>query len=288
METVFVDGAFKFTSPLFSQVYAILAERDGFVTPVLFGLLPNREQETYNSFFAALRVIWPLLNPSTIGMDFEKGPMNALKAAFPKARLRGCLFLLAQNLRKQVTDAGLLSRYDNDPAFSLQARMITSLAYVPIPQLDDCFEALSNALVPCDQTAPAGELEPVLNWFEDNFLGRPNRNGSRQPATFPPEVWSAHESVLSDDMRVMHLAETTHRRLQAKLDMGHNSIWKFIDCLRNIQKSNDQFYEMNARGDTSLTKRRKFTVSDQKIRKLVQDFHNGDVIEFLRNCALGN
>ena len=42
--------------------------------------------------------------------------------------------------------AGFLSRYDNDAMFSLHARMIIALAFVPIGNLDVAFDAFTEEL----------------------------------------------------------------------------------------------------------------------------------------------
>jgi len=55
--------------------------------------------------------------------------------------------------------------------------MIVALAFVPIDNLDDAFDALSNQL--------ANELTPILNWLEDNYIGRPGRNNRRHGKCHP-------------------------------------------------------------------------------------------------------
>ncbi len=89
--------------------------------------------------------------------------MESLKANFALALIYGCLFHLAKNMKKHVSHLGLLRRYNNEAEFSLQARMIVALAFVPIDRLEEYFNALSEYL-------PA-ELVPLLAWFEQNYMG---------------------------------------------------------------------------------------------------------------------
>lgn len=63
-----------------------------------------------------------------------------------------------------MSESGLIVRYNNETMFALQSRMIISLAFIPINDLDEVFELLS------DNTPD--ELIPVLNWFEDTYLGK--------------------------------------------------------------------------------------------------------------------
>ncbi|KAB0804478.1 hypothetical protein PPYR_01448 [Photinus pyralis] len=70
-------------------------------------------------------------------------------------------------MRKHVQALGLMPEYQNDEEFSLKARMVTALAFVPVKRLEDAVDQLSNYL--------PNQLHPLLDWFEDNYLGRANR-----------------------------------------------------------------------------------------------------------------
>ena len=162
--------------------------------------------------------------------------INAARANFPGAELRGCLFHLMKNLRRNLGGAGLLHRCDSDAMFSLHARMIIALTFVPIDNLDVAFDALTEEL--------PEELQLILNWLEDNYLGRPfGRNRRRHAPILPPQLWNVYHRVLNDQDRTNNHAEAAHRRLQVELDVTHPSIWRFIDGLRRVQKGRDVVYE---------------------------------------------
>ena len=89
------------------------------------------------------------------------------------------LVRLDEELSTALEGAGLFHRYDNDATFSLHARMIIALAFVPIDNLDVAFDALTEEL--------PDELQPILNWLEDNYLGRLfGRNRRRRAPIFSP------------------------------------------------------------------------------------------------------
>ncbi len=56
-----------------------------------------------------------------------------------------------------------MARFRNDAPFNLRARMILACAFVPTNDLDDAVDALSAEL--------PQELQPLLDWFEDSYLG---------------------------------------------------------------------------------------------------------------------
>ena len=138
-----------------------------------------------------------------VDLDFEMAVMNSVRQAFPRAELHGCLFHLTKSMRRQLSEKGLLQRYNAESRFALHVRMIVALAFVPTDNLDDAFDALSNQL--------ANELTPILNWLEDNCIGRRGRNNRRsRPPLFPPEIWSMYQRTISGiDRKNIH-AEAAH------------------------------------------------------------------------------
>lgn len=67
-------------------------------------------------------------------------------------------------MKKKIAEEGLTQRYNNEPEFALQARMVVAIAFVPLHAIDQAIDALADHV-------PA-ELQPVINWFEDNYIGK--------------------------------------------------------------------------------------------------------------------
>jgi len=82
-------------------------------------------------------------------------------------------FPFVKNFKKTFVVNGLTARYNREPNFALQAGMIPALAFVPINDVEDAFDAL---YAECSQ-----ELIPVLDWLEDSYIGRLHRRGRRPP-----------------------------------------------------------------------------------------------------------
>ena len=55
--------------------------------------------------------------------------------------------------------------------------MISALAFVPTADVVDAFDALSAVL--------PNELQEIMDYFEDTYIGRPDRRGVRRAARFP-------------------------------------------------------------------------------------------------------
>lgn len=262
----FVDGTFKSTPPLFYQVYTILAKRFGGVHPIVYALLPNKTESTYTNMLDLLKTSSDIdLSPSTISCDFEVAAINAFKKAFPTANIDGCLFHLTKNVKKKLGEFHLLSRYKNEPDFAIQVRMMTSLAFLKIEDLDEAVELLYQEL--------PEELHELLEWFEHYYLGNHTRNGNtRRGPSFTPQTWSVYERVLSNTDRTNNFAEAAHRRLQSELGMDHPSVWKFINTLKKIQHGRDIFYEKLLAGFDPPKKLKRYRDADNRILKLVTEY----------------
>ncbi|KFD46931.1 hypothetical protein M513_12177 [Trichuris suis] len=240
---------FSFAPLLFQQVYVLLAEREGFVFPVLYTLLPDKREATYRRMLTTVKEIWPQLVLEHIFVDFEKAAINAAPATLSAAQILGCFFHLVRNLTKQLAEQGLLTTYNTDAPFALSARMIASLTFVSPSHLDAAVEALWDEL-PLD-------VHPILEWFERTYMGCWRRSDGRGPAIFPPSVWSVYESTLMGADQANKFAQAAHRRIRSDFGGDHPTLWKFVDGLRRVHAGRDQHYEEYIRGDEPPRKRLK-------------------------------
>ena len=218
---------FKITPPLFfPQVFVILVEMHGGIHPVLYALLPNKLRSTYDILFSMLLEIESECYPEAIYCDFEVANFKSLQEHFPTAEIRGCFFHLTQNLYKRLTSFGLSRQYNNDADF-VKAKMISALAFVPIEYMTEAIENLVGEL--------PDELQVLLDWFENNYVGRRNRrDNGRRAQPYPQVSWNVYEHSLNDEDRINNHAEAAHQRLQNELGMQHPTVWKFIDGLKKV------------------------------------------------------
>lgn len=288
VQKIYVDGTFSLAPSLFAQIFVLMAERNGFVIPILYALLPNKQQVTYTRMLQMIRTAWPEFNPEIVSLDYEIAIVNAFNGVFPGIQLHGCLFHLVQNVKRRLSSEGLMQRYVNDADFALQARMIPALAFVPIDNLVDAVDSL-RGIIDDDTEEPEppidADLMPILDSFESTYIGRLVRLNRRSRPTFSPEMWSCYERTLNDEARTNNYAEAAHRRLQAEFGVDHPTLWKFIDGLRTVQKSTDQIYEEFVRGDSPPRKRNKYQQMDARILRIVESFESREIVEYLRGIA---
>ncbi|XP_053144809.1 uncharacterized protein LOC128342022 isoform X2 [Hemicordylus capensis] len=277
-DTWYMDGTFAIAPKLFAQVYVILAKKYGGVHPVLYVLLPNKQCDTYERLFDFIKTLVPNIRPQSIHCDYEIAAMNAIRKFFPETALNGCFFHLVQNMRKHLALIGAVQEFDKNVEFALKAKMVVALAFVPVSDLGEYVASLEKYL--------PEELQPLLNWFEDSYIGHPGRRGhSRLSPLFPPPMWNLFDRSLNTDDHTNNHAEAAHCRLRAELGVCHSTIWKFIDGLRKVQKSRDAYYEQLVLGHSPPVKLKKYRIADKRISKIVSDYGNRSPIEYLRAIA---
>ncbi|XP_068218549.1 uncharacterized protein [Palaemon carinicauda] len=133
--TWFVDGTFNIAPILFSQVYCILAKKLG-VHPILYIFLTNKQRSTYLRMFEMVKSLVPNLRPECIHCDFEQAVIGAMTECFPGVQIKGCFFHLAQSMQRHIAAVEATRQYNSDPDFSLKAKMILALVFVPHCDLD--------------------------------------------------------------------------------------------------------------------------------------------------------
>ena len=112
------DGTFKCSPDIYYQLYTLHIHIDNVSIPRIFALLPNKSTETYDTFFHVLKDLRSTLQPDTLMLDFEKASYDSFKNNFPTANVTGCLFHLAKNVFRKVSDFGHKVCYQSDSEFN--------------------------------------------------------------------------------------------------------------------------------------------------------------------------
>uniref|UniRef100_A0A915CW64 Uncharacterized protein n=1 Tax=Ditylenchus dipsaci TaxID=166011 RepID=A0A915CW64_9BILA len=224
-------------------------EEDGkWVFPVMYALLMNKSAASYPEMMELIKELWPLFNPASINMDFEQAAIQSAIHVFPE----------------EIREVGLTTRY-REPEFSVRARMIMSLAFVPPATIWNNFELLRIYLLDNNQ-----DLNPVLNLFRRNSVGT-----AMNPPPFPANWWSCYERTLAGEDRTNNYAEAAHRRLQDALGVDHPTVGRLLQDLKRIQRNHDY----------APKKRRIYLEADKRILAKVQLYQRTNLMEYLRGLA---
>ena len=142
------DGTLKLCPQIFYQIYTIHAQINNQIFPIIFGLLPNKTENTYNRFFSEVCNVVRNLghDPTDILIDFEIAAINAIRTQIPLIQVYGCFFHLCSNIWKHIQDSGLQGRYIAEVDFALHLRMIGALAFVPPNDVVASFDELVDEI----------------------------------------------------------------------------------------------------------------------------------------------
>lgn len=275
----YADGTYKTVPHLFQQLYTIHGLHNQISIPLVYALLPSKTEECYIRFLRALKNLEHAVNPSTIMIDFERAMVNAITVEFPAAIHRGCFFHFCQCLYRNIQSNGLKKRYDSDPEFAIKIRMLSALAFVPTSQVVKYFEQL------CDQDILPPEAQPVLDYFEDTWIGRPVRNHRRRPPYFSHHIWNCFDAVQQGLPKTNNSIEGWHRGFQSQISAEHPNIWKFISAIKKEQSLNELKIEHFNSGRTYLTGK-KYKLSAETLLRVVNSFEESINLEdYLRGVA---
>ena len=105
--------------------------------------------------------------------------------------------------------------------------MVAALAFVPTEDVIHSFDLL------CDQIrlTYGDDADRVLDYFEDNYIGRFRANAQHRAPFFPIETWNmfcrTHQEVPCTDNNI----KGWHRRFESNLTVAHPGFWKFLNTL---------------------------------------------------------
>ncbi|CAF1950851.1 unnamed protein product [Rotaria magnacalcarata] len=146
-----------------------------------------------------------------------------------------------------LKDLGLKTNYENDSKFAYDVNTIAALAFLLPSDVNQGFDDLYGCL--------PSILEPVLDYFEDTYIGRRRPNGRATPR-YPVNLWNMHQRTINNSMRTNNQAEAWHRRLNSVIQCEHPSLWIFIQSLQKEENYiRCQLVKVNAGQSTLQTKK---------------------------------
>jgi hypothetical protein len=289
----YVDGTFKAASnTLFSQIVFVVGLTDlGKAVPCLFGLLPNKDKETYLRLAGCLKQemdTLPEVKVKSIMMDYEKGLITAFKTAFPSVALVGCEFHWKNCLRKRIATDGLMVLYNSDLKLQQLIRTIWALAFVPLDMVTTVWETIiqEKLRVGClDWEEDYGpEMASFVKYVDSTWIGELNhRTKLRKRPSYPHEMWNKFEATLNGDHKTNNLVEGYNNGFKLSLP-PKASDWTVIDRFRTEESLSKLSLQQAALGsDPDQRRSRVLQRQDREdqLRTLVSNFNSMSVSSYL-------
>jgi len=103
--------------------------------------------------------------------------------------------------------------------------------------------------------------------------------------TFPIELWNVYSRTLNDQHRTNNAAEGWHRGFQETCATTYPNIFRFIDALKKQQGLHNFEITQLIAGSSGNQKNNKYAAISARIKTIVNDFENRNVIDYLRGIA---
>ena len=160
------------------------------------------------------------LRPGLIMHDFEKGFHQVVENVFGENLNIKALNIntkrLSQFIWRRIQEHNLVRMYRENEELQQKMKMLAALAFVPPNLVLHYFEVLSDEI-------PAA-LEPLYNYFEDNYLGRPTRHVQRRTPNFAIEMLSMYQRADLGLPRFNNAVEGWDRAFQYTLGYAHPTV----------------------------------------------------------------
>lgn len=112
------------------------------------------------------------------------------------------------------------------------------------------------------------EIQPVIDYFEDNFIGRPVRNG-RRPPKFSISMWNSYNRVKDGLPRTNNSIEGWHKALQSHIGAHHPNFWKFFRIIQREQAMMETNLEQINNGQDAPPQRKQYKDNTRNLQKVL-------------------
>ncbi|CAF0714736.1 unnamed protein product [Adineta steineri] len=195
------DGTFAVAPTLFEQMYSIHGSIRGKKLPLLYSLLPNKDQKTYEELFGIVAQ-HVQRKPNYITIDFEKAAENAFNVIYPQCEILGCFFHFKKCIWKHICELHLKNEFLENQNNRRTMKNLTALAFVPPNNVIEEFARIKENA--------SDILDDLILYFEDNFIGRIMTRNRRKNPRYNINMWNCFERINEDLPRTNNAIEGWH------------------------------------------------------------------------------
>lgn len=195
---------------------------NGNYVPLVFALLPNKNQESYANVFGYMKTkcqeIGLRFDPKKAVCDFEVAIHLGLQKTRPNIELIGCRIHLAQSLWKKIQEAGLSSEYRNKEKSDVAKWLGTfGLPFLNPAEVSDCFVEDFMLVIP-----NCNKIYKYADYIVESYI-------SEETAQFPPTMWACRSATRE---RTTNACESFHSKFNRTFYMPHQYIFQFLEVLK--------------------------------------------------------
>ncbi|XP_077471395.1 uncharacterized protein LOC144085712 isoform X2 [Stigmatopora argus] len=273
----FCDGTFD-RAPDNHQLYTIHAVLgENHTVPLVYCITKSKTQETYDTIFSKLKE-WRAMEPNSITVDFDKAAISSIEKNFPNSHTSGCFFHFSQCFWREIQARGLQNCYI-DPMQAFLIKKLRALAFVPKEDVLDVFNELIESLD--EETDEV--LGEFLVYFETTWLGAVQM-GRRCRPCFDISLWNVREKTLLGIPSTQNSVEGWHHTFQRRLSL-HPDLPPLMTKLKKEQNDWELTIQQASCGIMPRNSKKRYAVVNEQLKKLMDDYANGDRLQYLQAIA---
>jgi hypothetical protein len=221
------DGTFYSAPSNFLQVYVIFCSIFGKSFPVLYILLKDKSQQSYERMFEKIKSFCDYKCPETIVMDFESAPIAAFRKFFPSVVIYNCLFHYGQIVYRKLRSLGLASLYNSDLNFRFSVKLILSIVFLPRHRQESTYYMIINKV---DFSQFGEEKRNLFEFLYNKYL----------KALFNSDEYngiSSYIRIINNIPLTTNCCEGWNRSFNNNFNTPNPSLSKFLCNLKTIEAS---------------------------------------------------
>ena len=121
-----------------------------------------------------------------------------------------------------------------------------------------------------------------VDYFEDTYMGRLNRNGTRRKARFEIPLWNVYHRTVNDLPRTNNAIEGFHRGFESMLQANKPDVWRFLDAIHK-QQALTEFATAQQMGGKNMCKAKDNYAQIKRIVCSAKDFNSP--LDYLKAIA---
>ena len=159
--------------------------------------------------------------------------------------------------------------------------MIAALAFVPPDEVEAYFEQY------CDYARNLynDDCDPIIDYFEDTYIGRFRRNSPRRAPLFAQALWNMFHRTFNEIARTNNSIEGWYRSFQVTVGASHPSFWNFMKKLIQEQRLHRVNLLQVLGGHAAPPVRRQYFDENQRSIRALDNFPNEDATQYLISIA---
>lgn len=222
-DALYVDGTLRYGKNIFYMLFTVYVLKNNYRIPVLFSLLPNKYQSSYEEVFQTIQNYCVIFNHEfnikIVYVDFEKNLHNAVHQIWPRTTVKICRVRLGQAWYRMIHQHELSTEYVQYSPISNYLTKLFGLPFLDVQSVGDCFATELAEIQPSDD-----KLVRFLDCLVENYID--------DNSCFPPKIWADQSSSF---YYTVDSCEPFHYQLSATFYESHPNIFKFIEILKTIQ-----------------------------------------------------